>query len=113
MAGGIVAKIVSSPLTAASTVQGARLDINIYLQNKTAPDVAFMYPAVIGYGIPAGGRIEVELGGGFKRDPTTTLNATGIILMTSASTRRSSATRSVGRVEVYSPSSLTCLALSG
>jgi len=28
-----------------------------------------MDPAVIGYGIPAGGRIEVELGGGFKRDP--------------------------------------------
>ena len=84
MADGIVAKIVSSPLTAASTVQGARLGINVYLQNKAAPGVAFMDPAVIGYGIPAGGRIEVELGGGFKRDPAIPLNATGIILVTGA-----------------------------
>ena len=28
-----------------------------------------MDPATIGYGIPAGGRIEVELGEGFERDP--------------------------------------------
>jgi len=84
MADGIVAKIVSSPLTAVSTVQGARLSINVYLQNKIAPGIAFMDPAVIGYGIPAGGRIEVELGGGFKRDPAIQLNATGIILVTGA-----------------------------
>lgn len=84
MADGIVAKIVSSPLAAASTVQGARLGINVYLQNKAAPGVAFMDPDVIGYGIPAGGRIEVELGGGFKRDPAITLNATGIMLVTGA-----------------------------
>ena len=84
MADGIVMKIVSSPLTAASAVQGARLSINVYLQNKAAPGIAFMDSAVIGYSIPAGGRIEVELASGFKRDPAVPLNATEIILVTGA-----------------------------
>jgi len=37
-----------SSLTAASTVQGARLGINVYFRSKAAPDAAFMDPIVIG-----------------------------------------------------------------
>ena len=67
MAQGIVSKIVNSPLSAAGLVRGAHTGINVYLQNDQAPGAAFMNPEVIGYGIPAGGRIEIELGDGFKR----------------------------------------------
>ena len=62
LADGIVAKIVSSPLAAASTVRGAGIGINVYLQRPAAPGIEFMDPKVLGYGIPAGGRIEIELG---------------------------------------------------
>ena len=48
MTGSIVAKSVLSSLTAASTVQGARLGINVYFRSKAAPDAAFMDPIVIG-----------------------------------------------------------------
>lgn len=83
-ADGIISKVVSSPMTAASTVKGARLGINVYLQHKDSPGLAFMDPAVPGYGIPAGGRIEVELSGGFERDPSIPLDASGIILVSGA-----------------------------
>ena len=84
LADGIVAKIVSSPLAAASTVRGARTSINVYLQRPAAPGIEFMDPKVLGYGIPAGGRIEIELGGGFERDPAIPISATGIMLVTGA-----------------------------
>ena len=61
---GIVSTIVNAPLSASGTVKGARVGINVYLQSDAAPGAAFMDPAVIGYGIPAGGRMEIEMATG-------------------------------------------------
>ncbi len=52
---GIVGTVVNAPLASAGSVKGAKVGINVYLQNDEAPGAAFMDPAVIGYGIPAGG----------------------------------------------------------
>ena len=61
MADGTVAKIVSSPLTVASTVQGARLGIN-RLPSKQIGSRCRLYEPRCDkrYGTPAGGRIEIE-----------------------------------------------------
>lgn len=67
-ADGIVAKVVNSPLNAAGLVKGGDAALNIYLQRPDARGIDFFNPHVPGYGIPAGGRIEVELGGGFTRN---------------------------------------------
>ena len=67
-ADGIVNKVVSSPLSVVGAVQGERTGINIYLQNNAAPGMAFINPEVIGYGIAPGGRLEVVLEKGFRRD---------------------------------------------
>jgi len=69
LADGMVAKVVSSPLSATGTVRDARVGINVYLQKSEAPGIAFMDPHVIGYGIPKGGQLELELVDGFERDP--------------------------------------------
>ena len=61
----IVSTIVNAPLAAAGTVQGAKAGINVYLQNEQAPGMEFMDPKIVGYGIPAGGRLEVEMSGGY------------------------------------------------
>ena len=66
---GMVAKVVSSPLSGTGTVTGARTGINIYLQSDDALGIEFMNPHVVGYGIPKGGQLEVELIEGFERDP--------------------------------------------
>ena len=84
MAQGIVSKIVNSPLSAAGLVRGAHTGINVYLQNDQAPGAAFMNPEVIGYGIPAGGRIEIELGDGFKRVGNIALTQKSIMVVTGA-----------------------------
>jgi len=64
---GIVAKIVSSPLSGTGVVQGAHVGINIYLQSDAAKGIEFMDPNVVGYGVAAGGRVEIELADGFER----------------------------------------------
>ena len=84
MAEGIVSKIVNSPLSAAGLVRGAHSGINIYLQSDEAPGSAFMNPAVIGYGIPAGGRIEIEMGEGFQRIGDIALTQKTIMVVTGA-----------------------------
>jgi hypothetical protein len=85
-AGGMIGKVVSSPLSAVGTTRGARTGINIYLQNKTAPGIEFMNPDVIGYGIPPGGRLVVDLVEGFERDKSRKIDSIGsdraIILVT-------------------------------
>ncbi len=81
---GIVSKIVNAPLTATGTVKGARIGINVYLQNSSAPGIEFMDPKVEGYGIPAGGRLEVEMGGGFERIFNVPLVQSAIMLVTGA-----------------------------
>lgn len=84
MAHGIVSKIVNAPLTATGTVKGARIGINVYLQKSSAPGIEFMDPKIRGYGIPAGGRLEVELGGGFERIFDVPLSQAAIMLVTGA-----------------------------
>jgi hypothetical protein len=83
-ADGIVNKIVNSPLSATGLVNGARVGINIYLQSEEAPGIEFMNPNVIGYGVAPGGRIEVEMGPGFDRDPKVPLAQKTIMVVTGA-----------------------------
>lgn len=83
-ADGIVSTIVNAPLSATGTVKDARVGINVYLQNSTAPGIEFMDPEVVGYGIPKGGRLEIELGEGFERDWEVGLSQAAIMLVTGA-----------------------------
>ena len=80
----IVADVVSSPLSAASTVAGAKSGLNVYLQKPEAEGMEFMDPAVVGYGIPAGGRVEIEMAGGFSRDPGVKISQKAIMVVTGA-----------------------------
>jgi len=79
---GIVNSIVNAPLAAAGTVRDGRVGINVYLQGASAPGPAFMDPKVPGYGIPAGGRLEIEMGEGFERDWEVALSQAAIMLVT-------------------------------
>ena len=81
-ADGIVSSIVNSPLTASGLVRNARIGINIWLQSDADPGLEFMNPNVTGYGIPAGGRIEIELGGGFERDPAMVFTQKTLMVVT-------------------------------
>lgn len=81
---GIVSTIVNAPLSATGTVTGARVGINVYLQSPAASGIDFMDPKVTGYGIPAGGRLEVVLGEGFERDWEVGLSQAAIMLVTGA-----------------------------
>ena len=81
-ADGIVSAIVNSPLSAAGTVRDARVGINVYLQNASASGAEFMDPKVPGYGIPPGGHLEIEMGGGFERDWEVALSQAAIMLVT-------------------------------
>ncbi len=81
-ADGIVNTVVNSPLSAAGTVKDARVGINVYLQQPDAPGADFMDPAVIGYGVASGGRIEIEMGEGFERDWEIPLSQAAIMLVT-------------------------------
>lgn len=80
----IVSEVVNSPLSAAGTVEGAHAGINIYLQSADAEGMEFMDPMVRGYGIPAGGRIEIEMGKGFERVWDVPLSQKAIMLVTGA-----------------------------
>ena len=64
---GIVSQVVNSPLSASGLVRDARVGINVWLQSDAAPGAEFMDPRVLGYGVPAGGHIEIEMGEGFER----------------------------------------------
>jgi hypothetical protein len=83
-ADGIVSTIVNAPLSATGTVKGTRVGINVYLQNDAAQGADFMDPNVIGYGIPAGGTLEVEMGGDYERDWDIGLGQPSIMLVTGA-----------------------------
>jgi len=84
LADGIVSTIVNAPLSATGTVVNSRAGINVYLQNETVPGIDFMNPSVTGYGIPAGGTLEVEMAGGFERDWSIGLTQTAIMMVTGA-----------------------------
>jgi len=83
-AGGIVGAIVNAPLSATGTVTGARTGINVYLQSDAAQGMEFMDPGVVGYGIPAGGSMEIEMGGGFERDWGIGISQAAIMMVTGA-----------------------------
>ncbi|MCF6231707.1 MAG: hypothetical protein L3J36_01200 [Rhodobacteraceae bacterium] len=84
LAGGIVGDIVNAPLSATGTVQGARTGINVYLQSDDAKGMEFMDPGVLGYGIPAGGHMEIKMGDGFERDWDVGLSQASIMMVTGA-----------------------------
>jgi hypothetical protein len=77
-ADGIVVKIVNSPLNAAGLVRDGYTALNIYLQKPGAEGIEFYNPEVPGFGIPAGGHIEVELGGGFTRDRAVAMDTAAV-----------------------------------
>ncbi len=77
-ADGIVAKVVNSPLNSAGLVRDGYTALNVYLQKADAQGIEFFNPEVPGYGIPPGGRIEVEMGGGFTRDPAVAMDAAAV-----------------------------------
>ncbi len=81
-AGGIVSEIVNAPLSASGTVKNARVGINVYLQSADAPGGDFMDPAVDGYGIPAGGHMEIEMGEGYERDWGIGISQAAIMMVT-------------------------------
>ncbi len=83
-ADGIVSTIVNAPLSASGTVRDARVGINVYLQSEVAPGLEFMDPAVTGYGIAPGGRLEIELVEGFQRDWEVDLTQSAIMMVTGA-----------------------------
>jgi len=80
----MVSTIVNAPLSATGTVVGARVGINVYLQSEQAKGADFMDPAVIGYGIPKGGRMEIEMSGGYERDRAIGISQSAIMLVTGA-----------------------------
>jgi hypothetical protein len=83
-ADGIIGTIVNAPLSATGTVQGARTGINIYLQSDEAAGIEFMDPKVMGYGIPAGGHMEIIMGDGFERDWAIGISQAAIMMVTGA-----------------------------
>lgn len=83
-ADGIVSQVVSAPIFANGTVRNIPSGINIYLQTDNVRGLDFMNPAVIGYGVPPGGSIEVELISGFERDLNIPLNDRSLLLTVGA-----------------------------
>jgi hypothetical protein len=83
-ADGIISTIVNAPLSATGTVTGARTGINVYLQSPKARGAAFMDPTVIGYGIPDGGWMEIEMAGDFERDWGFAISQSAIMMVTGA-----------------------------
>lgn len=79
---GIIGSVVSSPLAADGTVDGARTGINIYLEKPDAAGIEFMNPEIVGYGVPPKGRIEIELVNGFERDSAIELAQPSIMMVT-------------------------------
>jgi hypothetical protein len=81
-ADGIVTAVVNSPLSASGLVRDARVGVNVWLQSEAHPGPEFMNPKVVGYGIPPGGRVEIELGDGFERDPAVVLTQKTLMVVT-------------------------------
>ncbi|MBI3451530.1 MAG: hypothetical protein HY057_01595, partial [Rhodospirillales bacterium] len=81
---GIVGPVINSPLSAAGTVEGAPTGINILLRTAEIPSDEFMDPHHPGYGIPAGGRLEIEMGDGFERNIQAALSNSSVMLVTGA-----------------------------
>jgi hypothetical protein len=81
-ADGMVSAVVNSPLASSGLVRDARAGVNVWLQSDAAPGLEFMDPKVVGYGIPAGGRVEIEMGDGFERDASLTFSQKTLMVVT-------------------------------
>lgn len=79
-ADGVVSQIVSAPIFANGTVRDIPSGINIYLQTDNVRGLDFMNPDVMGYGIPPGGSLEVEMISGFERNPEIPLDGKSLLL---------------------------------
>ena len=84
LADGVVSQIVSAPIFANGTVRDIPSGINIYLQTDNVRGLDFMNPDVIGYGIPPGGSLEVEMMSGFERNPNVLLDGKSLLLTVGA-----------------------------
>ena len=84
LAEGVVSQVVSAPIFANGTVRDIPSGINIYLQNDNVRGLDFMNPDVIGYGIPPGGSLEVEMLSGFERNPDVPLDGKSLLLTVGA-----------------------------
>ncbi|MEM6461789.1 MAG: hypothetical protein AAF724_07735 [Pseudomonadota bacterium] len=78
---GIVSKVTSSPVYANGIVTDNRTGINIFLQRPDALGDRLLDPAITGFGIEPGGRMEVELLSGFERDLNIALDSSTILLV--------------------------------
>lgn len=77
----IVARIASAPVFANGLLTDTRSGLTVFLQRTGAPGDNFLDPAVTGYGIAPGGRMEIELAAGFERDPNVPLDERAILLV--------------------------------
>lgn len=64
----IILSVESAPIVPNGLLAGEPTDINIHLTVPGEPGEYFRDPALMGWQIPAGGRMEVELGGTFERN---------------------------------------------
>lgn len=94
-ADGIVGKVTGSPLNATGLVKGGPSLINVYLQKPGAEGIEFYDPKIPGFGIPPGGRIEVEMAEGFERDLTVKMD-TGAVHMVSGTPQHGLSSRALG-----------------
>jgi hypothetical protein len=77
---GIVSQVVSAPVFANGTLRDMPSGLNIYLQTDNVQGLDFMNPEILGYGVPPGGSIEVEMISGFERVPEVPLDGTSLLL---------------------------------
>ena len=81
---GVVSAITSAPIYPNGIVRDLRSGINIHLQSEQVRGIDFMNPAVAGYGLEAGGTLEIEMVSGFQRDPDIPLDDRTILLVAGA-----------------------------
>ena len=79
-ADGIVSQVVSAPIFANGIVKDIPSGINIYLQTDNVRGLDFMNPEILGYGVPPGGSIEVEMISGFERNRNVPLDGKSLLL---------------------------------
>jgi len=84
LAEGIVSRVTSTPVFANGTLRDIPSGINIHLQTDNVQGLDFMNPEVLGYGVPPGGSIEVELISGFERNANVPLDGKSLLLTVGA-----------------------------
>ncbi len=80
-ADGIVSHITSAPVFPNGIVRNIRSGINVFLQTEEIGGDLFLDPLILGYGIASGGRLEVEMVSGYRRDLSIPLDDRAILLV--------------------------------